>query len=748
MNKLFINKISVDLVSEYYIKFLQTLVKNQKIILVALVGLCAFSNCLEAQTIWNGPKIIFTKSNFDNPNDAASQDRITPNVWITRGAERGIFNIKQESEYVRSLSPADTEWSFGTTANISNLTFADWQTAVRRNPPSMVNQDMVVHLISEDIYIDIKFLNWEQQAGGFSYERSTPNIPAPETSVQSLSIVDVANNQVVDNLEPSSVINLGDFAEGFGIVANTLPGIVGSVRFFLNDVLISNENIAPYSFSGDLSGTINAVDLAPGGYELRATPFTERNGGGEEGNSLTVNFEVIDQGVQTFVLINVTDNQPVGLLQEGDIIDLSNYPDGFGIVANTEPEVVGSVQFFLDGVFTKNENIAPYSLAGDANGIIHPINIAPGNYELRATSFAEPRGNGVEGTSLAINFTVIRGAQRIRELAIIDVANNQVAEVLTNGALIDLANYPDGFGIVANTNPGVVGSVQFFLDGVFIKNENIAPYSLAGDVNGVINSVSLTPGAYELSATPFANRQGGGAEGTSLTVNFDIVDGGTLGAIIRFSRIDTENETVTLKNFGTEEANISAYWLCLGPGAYNLMSDYANIIGDLSLAPDEEVMIDLSSGSQNVQALPDANGALGLFSSTAFSSNSPEVVLDYVQWGAANQNRIGQAVNAGRWSNASDFVVGNTPYHFVGGAFDVGSVFWQNASSAALNAYPNPNPGTLYIEGQSNQYFVLKNTQGEIIYEGVLNNDKTTLQLNPGAYFIFSDGEVKRILVK
>jgi len=41
---------------------------------------------------------------------------------------------------------------------------------------------MVVHLISDDIYIDIKITSWEagsNSGGGFSYERSTnPNLSA------------------------------------------------------------------------------------------------------------------------------------------------------------------------------------------------------------------------------------------------------------------------------------------------------------------------------------------------------------------------------------------------------------------------------------------------------------------------------------------------------------------------------------------------------------------------------------------
>ena len=749
MNHLFINKM---LVGQSYLGFTQRLtksIKQQKIYILGLICFFFLYNHLEAQTIWSGPKTVFSKVNQGSPNLAENQDRITSNVWITRGEERGIYNIKQETRYNRDISPVDTEWAFGTTSNLANLTFADWRTAVNFFPPSMVNQNMVLHLISEDIYIDIKFLSWEQMGGGFSYERSTDNAP-PVFDVASFSLVNVSDNQVVGILEEGDVIDAANFPNGFGILANTNPENVGSVQFFLNDVLIRTENLAPYSLAADVNGIINPIDLAPGNYELRAVPFSESRGNGTQGSSLNISFEVIGgtQSVQEFLLVDVSNNQTVGAVQEGDVIDISNFPEGFGIVANTNPARVGSVQFFVNGIFAKNENIAPYSLGADVNGIINAVDFAPGNYELRATPFSESRGNGDEGNSLTINFEIISSVQSIRELVVVDVSSNQIAEILTDGSIIDASNYPAGFGIVANTIPGRVGSVRFFLDGVFTKNENFAPYSLAADAGGVINPVSLSPGSYELTATPFTATNGSGTEGNSLTVSFEVIEGQTIGPVVRFLMIDTENEIVTLKNFGDEEADISGYWLCLGPGAYNSLANYTNITGDLNLSPNEEVTIDLSSGSQNVQALPDSNGGLGLFASTAFSSNSPAVVKDYMQWGANNQNRVGQAVNAGRWSNAEDFVAGNPPYNYIGGTFDIGGEFWEGSLNTTVQAYPNPAPGRLSVKSTGVELIMIKNAQGEMIYEGKLSQGVTTFELNTGIYFLISGQETKRIIVQ
>lgn len=145
----------------------------KKICTLSLISLFCFPAF--CQTIWTGPKMTFTKANNADWTLASNQDRLTANVWLTRADTLGIFNIVTENIYTKFVSPANTEWAFGTTADISTVTFMDWQNAIASDPPGMVNQDMILHLISDDIYIDIKFLSWTigRNGGGFSYERST-----------------------------------------------------------------------------------------------------------------------------------------------------------------------------------------------------------------------------------------------------------------------------------------------------------------------------------------------------------------------------------------------------------------------------------------------------------------------------------------------------------------------------------------------------------------------------------------------
>lgn len=158
--------------------------------------IATYHGSIHAQTVWTGPTITFTKAANADWTLAANQDQITPNVWITRANNQGLFNIVTETGFDQpgfgtGISPQDTEWAIGTTSNISNLTFDTWlQTMDWDNgggPGDLLNLDMVLHLITDDIYIDIKLLSWgsgPSGGGSFSYQRSTNNLSSEDFNLK------------------------------------------------------------------------------------------------------------------------------------------------------------------------------------------------------------------------------------------------------------------------------------------------------------------------------------------------------------------------------------------------------------------------------------------------------------------------------------------------------------------------------------------------------------------------------------
>jgi PEP-CTERM motif len=135
----------------------------------------------QGSVVWNGPTIAYTQPGSD-PTQPANQDRLTSDVWLTRGSSQGLFNAATESFYTHFFSPENTEWAYGELANYSSLNYQSWEAWNGAKPPLMVGHDAVLHLIPDDIYLSIEFTAWGQGAGGFSYIRSTPSpVPEPQT---------------------------------------------------------------------------------------------------------------------------------------------------------------------------------------------------------------------------------------------------------------------------------------------------------------------------------------------------------------------------------------------------------------------------------------------------------------------------------------------------------------------------------------------------------------------------------------
>lgn len=131
-------------------------------------------------TLWEGPVMTFSKPNGGDPNLEVNQDRITNNVWITRGSNTSngqgqIYNIVSETFATSSSSPAGTEWAQGTFESINNVTFTSFRAACpNQKPKNVVGQPMLLHLIEDDVYLEVRFTFWAPgKEGGFAYERTT-----------------------------------------------------------------------------------------------------------------------------------------------------------------------------------------------------------------------------------------------------------------------------------------------------------------------------------------------------------------------------------------------------------------------------------------------------------------------------------------------------------------------------------------------------------------------------------------------
>jgi len=223
----------------------------------------------KAATIWNGPPV--SESNATEP------DKITDNVWLTRGASQGLYNAVTESGFTHFFSPADTEWADGTTANYASLSYTDWNTwakGVHAGPPSTVGVNAVVHLITDDIYIDITFTSWSL-GSAYSYQRSTPTVVNNPPAV---TITNPVNGAVF--AAPANITIQASASDSDGTVTN--------VQFLIGSTVLTNKATAPFS--------VVTNNLAAGSYTLSAVA-SDNNG---VKNTNTVSISVVTP-VQTTV---------------------------------------------------------------------------------------------------------------------------------------------------------------------------------------------------------------------------------------------------------------------------------------------------------------------------------------------------------------------------------------------------------------------------------------------------------------
>jgi hypothetical protein len=128
-----------------------------------------------AGTVWNGPLLVYRQPTAD-PTQASNQDRLTPDVWLTRASSKGLFNAFYETN-ATALSPTNTEWTFGALTNYASLSYTNWLAWLNgQSPTNLVGRHTVLHLISDNIYLSVQFTNWAAGgSGGFAYQRSTPD---------------------------------------------------------------------------------------------------------------------------------------------------------------------------------------------------------------------------------------------------------------------------------------------------------------------------------------------------------------------------------------------------------------------------------------------------------------------------------------------------------------------------------------------------------------------------------------------
>ncbi len=334
----------------------------------------------------------------------------------------------------------------------------------------------------------------------------------PSIAVTGFLLVDAESNQVLRSVADGDIIDLSSYEnKNFNVMVKTNTNDIGSVYLRLqtsNDrlnrpelVIERTENKTPYALFGDKKGDYRNWQPEINNYSLLAIPYPESNRQGMSGKVRAINFSVrryqpvpvtqaadysMFKGSNTtpeFVLVSAETNQPLQILQDGNVVNLAQY-DGknFNIVAKTSS--VGSVMLELrlnNMLFIRRpENKFPYAAFGDTDEAFRNWEPELGNYSLKATTYLYRFAEG-SIASQEINFRIIN-----------DPIRATVAESKTETARLSLYPNPAVYQVNAK-----VEATQSYQLSVFDRfGQKVFSKTGKGRLEESINLSGKQPGLY------------------------------------------------------------------------------------------------------------------------------------------------------------------------------------------------------------------------------------------------------------
>ena len=164
-------------------------------------------------------------------------------------------------------------------------------------------------------------------------------------------------------------------------------------------------------------GTVSAVEVTAS--SLAVNGATIRDGAGRAADlahpgasrGLAGEPEAPAEPLLGFTLVDAASATDVGSIADGGAFTLDDPANGsYGIrVETAEGAQVGSVKLALVAgakAVTRTDNLAPWSLYGDANGAVHGQGLPAGSYTLTATAHAQAGATGAVVQTLGVSFTV------------------------------------------------------------------------------------------------------------------------------------------------------------------------------------------------------------------------------------------------------------------------------------------------------------------------------------------------------
>ena len=343
----------------------------------------------------------------------------------------------------------------------------------------------------------------------------------------------VSNMNIALDVVGSSMISL---------LALTTPDVVGSVAFYIDGVLVQTENAPVYALKGNSGDDLLGFAVSAGkSYVFSAVPFTLKNRKGTKGTALTVTLTFVATSAPTTVAppppTTVAPPPPTTVAPPPPTTAAPPPPTTIApppptTLAPPPPTTLAPPPptTVAPPPPTTIAPPPPTTLAPPPPTTVAPpppTTIAP---PPPTTTIAPPPPTTLAPpppTTVAPPVVVTTTSTlSVAYFALYNAATDKIVpgyEQITGNTAIDLAAVGSrDISLLALTNPGVVGSVVFQVDGVKKQTENLPVYALAGNLDDDLLPFTVTADrAYTFTAIPFSSANGKGLRGTSLTVKLD-----------------------------------------------------------------------------------------------------------------------------------------------------------------------------------------------------------------------------------
>ena len=238
--------------------------------------------------------VSFEKADYADISLEENQDRISADVWITRGDNEPLFNVAEGSSY--DSESLTVEWALGESLTLTPEDYTShFQEAVFYSATELPGKTLSLHLIEEDRYFDLEIHSWTSNSngGGFSYTR---------TEIVNWIESDVVENDVSGigaNGSDEFEVNIygGELYEG---------NYEGSIIFYSNDPLDPETEV---SINFTVSGTP----------DISTTPTTALASDVIVGSSGTFLVPIINDGTSVLEISDITVDNSVFVVSEASL---------------------------------------------------------------------------------------------------------------------------------------------------------------------------------------------------------------------------------------------------------------------------------------------------------------------------------------------------------------------------------------------------------------------------------------------